>query len=166
MTEIARLSTRRTMAGGRAEVATLQRGDEGRVLCRWCAVEVPRGRRTFCSAPCVDAWRIRTSPSYLRQQVFLRDRGICARCTVDTLAARRIIGAARGARRQNLLALWGLVRLSRKSLWDADHIVPVVEGGGECDLANLRTLCLHCHRVVTESLRARRRAAREVALLR
>ncbi len=63
-------------------------------------------------------------------------------------------------RRQRLLALWGLSRLGRKSLWDADHIVPVIEGGGECDLDNLRTLCVHCHRVVTAALRARRQAAR------
>jgi hypothetical protein len=34
--------------------------------------------------------------------------------------------------------------------------VPVVEGGGECDLQNLRTLCLICHRQQTAALRARR----------
>jgi 5-methylcytosine-specific restriction protein A len=49
-----------------------------------------------------------------------------------------------------------LTRISRKTLWDADHIVPVVEGGGECDLANIRTLCLVCHRRVTLELRNRR----------
>jgi 5-methylcytosine-specific restriction endonuclease McrA len=32
----------------------------------------------------------------------------------------------------------------------------VVEGGGECDLENIRTLCLKCHRAVTAQLRARR----------
>jgi hypothetical protein len=32
----------------------------------------------------------------------------------------------------------------------------VVEGGGECDLQNIRTLCLKCHRVATAQLRARR----------
>jgi 5-methylcytosine-specific restriction endonuclease McrA len=47
---------------------------------------------------------------------------------------------------------------ARKSLWDADHIVPVAEGGGECDLSNLRTLCLKCHRVRTAELRERLRA--------
>jgi hypothetical protein len=31
----------------------------------------------------------------------------------------------------------------------------VVEGGGECDLQNIRTLCLKCHRTVTAELRAR-----------
>jgi 5-methylcytosine-specific restriction enzyme A len=49
-----------------------------------------------------------------------------------------------------------LRRRSRKSLWDADHIVPVVEGGGECDLENIRTLCLRCHRQATLQLRKRK----------
>jgi 5-methylcytosine-specific restriction endonuclease McrA len=44
---------------------------------------------------------------------------------------------------------------SRRSLWDADHIVPVAEGGGQCDLDNLRTLCVACHREATAALRAR-----------
>ena len=48
---------------------------------------------------------------------------------------------------------WG----ARRHFWDADHIVPVVEGGGECDLANMRTLCLKCHKLVTAELRRRRR---------
>jgi 5-methylcytosine-specific restriction enzyme A len=47
-------------------------------------------------------------------------------------------------------------------LWDADHIVPVVEGGGECDLANLQTLCLKCHRERTAALRKRRQAPRPI----
>jgi 5-methylcytosine-specific restriction protein A len=34
-----------------------------------------------------------------------------------------------------------------------------VEGGGECDLENLRTLCLLCHRRQTLDLRLRSRAA-------
>jgi 5-methylcytosine-specific restriction endonuclease McrA len=32
----------------------------------------------------------------------------------------------------------------------------VVEGGGECDLENIRTLCLKCHRAATAQLRAKR----------
>jgi hypothetical protein len=46
---------------------------------------------------------------------------------------------------------WG----GRTFLWDADHVLPVVEGGGECGLANMRTLCLKCHRTVTADLRKR-----------
>lgn len=43
------------------------------------------------------------------------------------------------------------------SVWQADHIQPVVEGGGLCGLENLATLCLWCHRRKT-SEQARRRA--------
>jgi 5-methylcytosine-specific restriction endonuclease McrA len=52
---------------------------------------------------------------------------------------------------------WKLKTKLRKTLWDADHIVPVIEGGGECDLENLRTLCLSCHRLAIEELRERMR---------
>lgn len=45
--------------------------------------------------------------------------------------------------------------MSRRSVWDADHILPVAEGGGECDLDNLRTLCLVCHRQQTLQLQQR-----------
>lgn len=51
-------------------------------------------------------------------------------------------------------------RIVRGSLWAADHIVPVAEGGGECDLDNFRILCLDCHRRVTAELRARLAARR------
>jgi hypothetical protein len=33
--------------------------------------------------------------------------------------------------------------------------VPVVEGGGECGIENIRTLCLGCHASVTSALRGR-----------
>ena len=148
-------STRRTMRGGRVVAATLPKSAGGRTLCRWCALEVPKKRRTFCSDDCVHQWRLRSSPAYLRDAVLKRDRGICSRCTVDTLAAHRMLRRSRGARRLQLLAIWGLKSLQRKSLWDADHILPVAEGGGECDLDNLRTLCVHCHRLATAELRDR-----------
>jgi hypothetical protein len=36
-------------------------------------------------------------------------------------------------------------------LWDADHIIPVQYGGGECGLDNIRTLCISCHKIITFS---------------
>lgn len=47
--------------------------------------------------------------------------------------------------------------------WEADHIVPVVEGGGGCGLENLRTLCKPCHHDVTAELNRRRAAERRAA---
>lgn len=49
------------------------------------------------------------------------------------------------------LAYWAVrVRLHRRvSLWDADHILPVIEGGGCCGLSNYQTLCLRCHTAKT-----------------
>ncbi len=154
------MSTIRKMAGGRAIRTELPVGPAGRALCRWCAMEVPAPRRTFCSEWCVHEWRLRSDPGYLREQVFKRDRGVCATCRVDTVEAHLQLKRARGERRQDRLEKWGLTRVSRRSLWDADHVIPVVEGGGECDLDNIRTLCLICHRRVTQELRIRLRQKR------
>ena len=152
------MSTSRTMPGGFADKASLPKGENGRVLCRWCNLEVPAGRQTFCSEYCVNEWRLRTDPGYVRERVFARDRGVCALCAVDAHHAWFDLKRARGGHRLKLLAHWGLKSVNRKTLWDADHIVPVVEGGGGCDLDNLRTLCLRCHRQVTQELRQRLRA--------
>jgi 5-methylcytosine-specific restriction endonuclease McrA len=78
----------------------------------------------------VEEWRIRTDPSFVRKKVFARDRGVCAICMVDTTIKYGID-------------------------WQADHIVPVVEGGGECGIDNYRTLCTPCHKAVTAELRRR-----------
>jgi 5-methylcytosine-specific restriction endonuclease McrA len=59
----------------------------------------------------------------------------------------------------------GLTRLlrergfkTRKSLWELDHIVPLIDGGGH-GLDNLQTLCTPCHKAKTIR-EARERAAR------
>lgn len=143
------------MPGGWADRKTLPKGENGRNLCRWCNLEVPQGRLTFCSAWCVDEWRLRTDTGYIREKVLERDRGVCAQCGIDCLTVWKNLKRLRGAASLKARMEWGL-RLGsagRKSLWDADHIVPVVEGGGECDLENIRTLCLKCHRTVTSQLR-------------
>jgi len=144
------------MPGGWADRNSLPKGPNGRNLCRWCNLEVPTGRATFCSDWCVEEWRLRTDPGYLRDKVFERDKGICALCGVDCAAAWIHLKRQRGTARVRTLLEWGIRPRSRKSLWDADHIVPVVEGGGECDLENIRTLCLKCHRAATAELRRRR----------
>jgi 5-methylcytosine-specific restriction enzyme A len=143
------------MPGGWVDRSSLPKGENGRNLCRWCQLEVPKRRITFCSDWCVEEWRLRSDPGYLREQVLQRDHGVCAYCGVDCVAEWIHIKKLRGSARSRRLAHWGLRPGSRKSLWDADHILPVVEGGGECDLSNLRTLCLRCHRDATQALRQR-----------
>ena len=153
------MSKLRAMPGGWVDRRSLPKGPNGRALCRWCNLEVPKGRVTFCSDWCVEEWRLRSDPGYLREKVFERDRGICAACGIDCTDAWRSLRRLRGPSRLRVWREWGVRPGSRKSLWDADHIVPVVEGGGECDLENIRTLCLKCHRSATSDLRKRRSAA-------
>ena len=152
----------RTLLGGRTTTSSLAKGPNGLSLCRWCDFEImARRRRTFCSDYCVHQWRLRTDPGYLRDQVLARDRGICVTCGIDTIAAYNALKRARGPARIAGLRLYGMKSITtRRSLWDADHILPVAEGGGQCDLDNLRTLCLLCHREATAQLRQRLRLTR------
>lgn len=139
----------RTMPGGWLAPAAIDK------QCRWCRAAVQGRRRSFCSDVCVHEWKLRTNPGYLREHVFIRDKGVCAECGIDTSTLRRDMRKLDYAARRRLLKDWGLREGSRKSLWDADHIVPVAEGGGQCDLSNMRTLCLKCHREATAALRVR-----------
>jgi len=146
----------RAKAGGWVKPTEVELSVTGNALCRWCRNEVSgKRRRTFCSDDCVHAWKLRTDPAYLRESVFERDKGVCAQCGVDTVALRRDMRKLDYAARRKFLKQWRLREGSRKSLWDADHVVPVAEGGGQCDLSNMRTLCLLCHREATAALRKR-----------
>jgi 5-methylcytosine-specific restriction protein A len=139
--------------------SAVPRGDAGQPLCRWCNNEVGKGRRTFCSDVCVHEWKLRTNPGYLREKVFGRDKGVCAQCAANTVALSKDMRKLDFAARRKFLKDWGLRDGSRKSMWDADHIVPVAEGGGQCDLSNMRTLCIRCHREATSALRLRLKEA-------
>jgi hypothetical protein len=146
----------RAKKGGWIDRNALELGPSGRALCRWCRTELPEGRRrSFCGDGCVHEWKLRTNPGYLREHVFERDKGVCAECHVDTVALRRDMRKLDYAARRKFLKEWRLAEGSRKSLWDADHVIPVAEGGGQCDLRNMRTLCLLCHRKATSALRER-----------
>lgn len=134
-------------------------------LCRYCKQDVKRfdsRRRTFCSDACVHEWKIRSNPAYAREQVWLRDHGICTLCHLDTeklihdlrLATRGFFGPDRFYAEEMYFQQLGLepinfLKSRRQTLWEMDHIVPVSAGGGECGLEGLRTLCLWCHRKKT-----------------
>jgi len=164
---------------GWCDTTKLPRGPNGRAHCRQCGAEVPKGSRSFCSNACIHLWKLTTDPAYQRQHVHKRDRGVCAMCRLDTDQLERDFREARRAsyrerypdrdpphhtsdywlysnREGPTALLKRLGFLAGRSFWEMDHIVPVVEGGGGCTLANLRTLCRPCHLEVTRALRARR----------
>ncbi len=91
----------------------------------------------------------------MRSEVFKRDRGVCSECRFDTQRLRvELNSLTEDERRIRCAALdlplhRGMERTS--SLWDADHVVPVSEGGGQCGLDNIATLCLPCHAVKTRT---------------
>jgi 5-methylcytosine-specific restriction enzyme A len=53
-----------------------------------------------------------------------------------------------------------VLRREHPAGWEADHITPVIEGGGLCGLDGYRTLCIACHRSETAKLAARLRVKR------
>jgi len=110
----------------------------GKHPCRVCGKEPPGRRKTFCSEQCVHEWKMETRTSYRRRLVYRRDRGVCACCGLDTKTV-----SLRRAR-----AEWELP-LSRTSLWDMDHIMPLKLHGTNA-MENLQTLCYPCHQDKTQ----------------
>jgi 5-methylcytosine-specific restriction enzyme A len=135
----------------------LPKNEDGFVKCRFCEKSVKPPRRTMCSAECAHEMKLRTSGKYLRECVFKRDRGICVFCGEDTkLIARKAIELKNNRKidELNLFLKENDISLKRKiwkkkfggGLWDADHIIQVKDGGGQCGLDNVRTLCIKCHK--------------------
>lgn len=110
---------------------------------------------------------IRRSPSTARFHVKQRDKGVCAACGCDTAKLQRVLNwAAQSRYRVDERRYW-YVSISPwespessilrtlgfdpdVSLWAADHIVEVVDGGGECGLDGYQTLCVPCHKAKTK----------------
>lgn len=142
-------------------------GPNGERLCFNCRGPMPSDKRKFnCSKKCSDEWTLRTSPAAMRSRVHSRDKGACALCGTDTEALKREYLAlprtsTDGERREAWLEAHG-IPYGRASgdFWDADHITPVIEGGGECGIENIRTLCLPCHKLATRELSERRAVER------
>jgi 5-methylcytosine-specific restriction protein A len=167
----------RKMQIGYKVVPTLL-GPKGFRICRWCDQEVDNERRTFCKErDCVTQFLIRTDPGLVRRKVFERDRGVCASCGFDTSKARNEVRSARpevkftGTMEQWIRKTQKANHAERKASekyiamgfpsiqfhwWEADHVIPVIEGGGLCGLEGYRTLCIPCHKKETRQLARRR----------
>ena len=113
-------STRRNL---HAEDFPLGRDEDGWPLCRICKSRVLTKRNTTCSTDCRNRVTFFCFVGVQKEHVWKRDKGICAACGCDA------------------------------NDWHMDHIIPVAKGGGvspgmtiEEGMANLRTLCVPCHK--------------------
>ena len=131
----------------------LEKTLEGLTCCRWCKIGVKPPRRTLCSPECEHELKLRVSGNYLRYCVYQRDKGVCAECKIDTKKTAKQVLQLEGVERENFLKEHK-ISLKRKifvkkfggSLWDADHILEVKNGGGLCGIDNVQTLCIACHK--------------------
>lgn len=135
--------------------------------CRVCDELRPNRRRSFCSDECRDGYYLVTASDFLRFKVFARDRGVCASCGIDCDALEvRLWGVStmmKLPRRQQLRAAlytsFDLRKLTTSelmkfgfrlspatvvTLWQADHVVPLIDGGG-WGVDNVQTVCTACH---------------------
>jgi hypothetical protein len=106
--------------------------------------------------------------------VLARDQGVCAICRIDTrriertalIVSRMLTRTGRSYANHYEFNGYEAKKISdrilmakgfnpSRALWEADHVLPVAEGGGGCGLDGYRTLCQRCHSRVTGELRAR-----------
>ena len=137
----------------------------GNRVCRMCKGKLPKGRTSWCSDECNNDAMIMCYPSFARSAVYKRDKGVCALCHTDAHRLemrfyhwkKYIVKKAGGGKANEFEH-----RLKKRgwriggSWWDADHIHPVVKGGGGCGLENYRTLCVLCHKKETRELARQR----------
>jgi 5-methylcytosine-specific restriction protein A len=146
------------------------KGPNGRRLCVWCGTEVPQGKRTWCSQQCVKSMTIEHWPAAWSQAVIERDKGVCQQCGFDGRLVERVLRRLnwdyerhesqnsnhRQAHQWYQHHIWDLGFTRGIHLMQADHIIPVVDGGPNT-LANGRTLCQPCHKAETARLARRRK---------
>lgn len=136
--------------------------EAGQLVCRWCRKLLPQSNRRYCSSDCRQELWMRMSGASVRFHLEKRDHGVCAICERDTewlymtwMYHLRGIWAHRQWRELGRRLSGG--NNPTQSWWEADHVNPVIKGGGACGLDNYRTLCIPCHHRVTADL-ARERA--------
>jgi hypothetical protein len=136
--------------------------------CSFCGGDLSIAARangvesTYCSRECAEHGRLKRGGWYastqIRSQLFALEGGICRLCQIDAHSLYTRIKSLVPAERLNALcnAGWKLPKAAKSlerllqdpkegDFWQADHIHAVAEGGGGCNIDNLRTLCVPCH---------------------
>lgn len=122
------------------------------------------------------------APGAIRRALFKLERGICQLCKLDChalvqqlqsirqgshnwqekrrLVVKRLAPRLADSKRSATLVEKLISQATEGQAWHADHILAVFEGGGACDMDNLRTLCVACHAEVTRKQASQRAAER------
>lgn len=126
--------------------------EQGERLCPCGCGGKPQTRRhKWATAECLRAVLVRFKVlkgdgATIRRLLWKRDGGVCRGCGVVCWGGKpttREHGAAQDKERH----AWRSQGLPwRPEHWQADHIIPVEQGGGACELDGFQTLCVRCHR--------------------
>jgi len=133
----------------------------------------------FCGGPCTETYFMKRSSRSARWAIANLEGGVCRTCKLDaeklrsqlkrfaTVEARQHYFTASGGASELELAFFTRLTAAKQrhvlenpkgsSLWEADHVLAVADGGGEADLQNFQTLCIACHAEKTKA-EAKRRA--------
>jgi hypothetical protein len=144
--------------------------------CLFClAVHFPVVDSPFCGERCAASYAAAATQSSARRQLFDREMGVCRACGFNCHAFFKRLQAlpSEQARMQALMnspystdsgrLRRMLTHPKEGDFWEADHIVPVAEGGGESDLSNYQTLCTPCHAKKTKEQERRAAHTRRAA---
>eukprot|EP00039_Didymoeca_costata_P014284 m.229012 g.229012 ORF g.229012 m.229012 type:complete len:1110 (+) comp15985_c0_seq10:264-3593(+) len=152
--------------------------------CQFCQASVaslPWNKGTnskanlFCSHECWEQYSVKIGRD-IRRRLLELEGGICQLCGLNTRDLYDSLKALESEadrvetvmktpfRKLDPLAISKLCKHpTAGKLWQADHIIPVSEGGGECDLTNYRTLCTICHHKETNKLIPQQKARKKVS---
>jgi hypothetical protein len=126
--------------------------------CRYCG---KYARLVYCSPKCKMEVDIRCG-WYADDYIFKRDKGVCHRCGLDTLAVSAELHRLNRVQKtpswlstyttwSDFIVSGGFPRLWHEKLWRGHHIKPIYLGGGCCGIENYETLCWLCHNKEHES---------------
>ena len=72
--------------------------DRPKGTCTWCGGSVGKGRQTWCSEACVEAFRLRCDPAYIRRHIERTRPLVCAICGRDIAWLKGLNRRAKRAR--------------------------------------------------------------------
>lgn len=127
--------------------------------CRVCGNPLGGRNENFCSPACKFHFAVCCWQGSARAAVGKRDKGVCAKCKLDTEKLKESLYERSGAWSRKTGKSWRIFydrfisiygfKTGHESFWEADHIISVKKGGAKLGLKNLQTLCIRCHKAKT-----------------